>query len=369
MANILLIDDDKDIQRLLQFTLKRAGHVVNAAYDGIQGLQYAENNPPDLIVCDVMMPRMTGYEFCRQARSKPPLKDTPIIVFSARFQPVDKQTALDAGATEYLPKNTAPDALVQRIAELLSKPEAQQPPLQGTVAVFSLRGGAGATSLAINLAMAIRLSRKKSITLVDLAPMGGHTALMMGLRPSASISQIMGENNGDISAQELAPYLLKHKTGVQLLASAPTFGQSESVTTDQLLKLVESVKANFPVALLDIPQLLDPRISPVLQLVDKIVLVLTPDIPSVQATVTALQGFMALGFDNQQTLLVVNQIMPYHGLPVETIQKAVKRQVTAVIPFEGDMVKATNAGKPLLMLSPQSSASIAIAHLAAKLFA
>ena len=98
MANILVIDDDKNILRLLEFTLKRAGHTIVTCVDGMQGLAQAEAQKPDLIVADVMMPNMTGYEFCKQARGKPTLKETPIIVFSARFQPIDKQTALKAGA-------------------------------------------------------------------------------------------------------------------------------------------------------------------------------------------------------------------------------------------------------------------------------
>ncbi|HXW00707.1 MAG TPA: response regulator, partial [Anaerolineae bacterium] len=124
MANILLVDDDKNILRLLEFTLKRAGHSVMMCDDGVQGLAQVKAQPPDLIVADVMMPKMTGYEFCKQVRTKLELKDIPIIMFSARFQPVDKQTALDAGATDYLSKSTSPDTLLHRISELLP---AQQP--------------------------------------------------------------------------------------------------------------------------------------------------------------------------------------------------------------------------------------------------
>lgn len=369
MANILVIDDDKDIQRLLEFTLKRAGHNVDAAYDGIHGLQNAESNPPDLIVCDVMMPKMTGYDFCRQARTKTPLKKTPIIVFSARFQPIDKQTALDAGATDYLPKNTAPDMLVKRIAELLPQKK-DVPPVttRRVIAVYSLRGGAGVTCLATNLAMAVTFARKTPATLLDFAPMGGHLALMLGLRPTNSIGQLFN-NNDNLSVEAINPHLLKHKTGVQLLASAPGFGQNEAFNGGRLLNLLRVIKTGLPVTVLDMPQLLEPQISPVLQLIDKLVLVITPDMPSVQATVTALQGLAKLGYRNQQILLVLNQITPFNGLPAESIQKTLRRPINSVIPFEADMLKAANTGKPLLLLSPQSPASIAMAQLANKLFA
>ena len=120
MANILVIDDDRDILRLLEFALNRAGHDVIIASDGQQGLAELEAQKPDLIVADIMMPKMTGYDFCKQVRASSGAVDIPIIIFSARFQPVDKQTALQAGATDYLPKSISPDALVKRIEELLS---------------------------------------------------------------------------------------------------------------------------------------------------------------------------------------------------------------------------------------------------------
>lgn len=372
MANILVIDDDKDIQRLLEFSLKRAGHAVAAAYDGLEGLQQAESSSPDLIVCDVMMPKMTGYDFCRQARTKDPLKKTPIIVFSARFQPIDKQTALDAGATDYLSKNASPDVLVNRIAELLPHPKEKPATAaaRGIVAVYSLRGGAGVTSLAINLAVAVTYARKTPATLLDFAPMGGHLALMLGLRPTNNINQLFENNNSNnLSIEAIAPYLLKHKSGVQLLASTPGFGQNEAFNSGRLLNLLRTIKAGLPVSVLDMPQLLEPQTSPVLQLIDKLVLVATPDIPSVQATVTALQGLVKLGYQNQRIVLVLNQTAPANGLLPESIQKTLRRPINAVIPFDPEMMKATNTGKPLLLLSPQSEASTAIAQLANKLFA
>ncbi|HMQ56434.1 MAG TPA: response regulator, partial [Anaerolineae bacterium] len=92
MAKILIIDDDQDILRLLEYATQRRGHQVTIKKDGIEGFAAAEADTPDLIVCDVMMPRMTGYDFCRRARSSLNLKDVPIIIFTARFQPIDKRT-------------------------------------------------------------------------------------------------------------------------------------------------------------------------------------------------------------------------------------------------------------------------------------
>jgi pilus assembly protein CpaE len=366
MANILVIDDDKDIQRLLEFTLKRAGHTVDTAIDGGQGMQFAEAHVPDLIVCDVMMPKMNGYEFCRQARTKSVLKSTPIIVFSARFQPVDKQTALDAGATDYLSKSTAPDQLVKRINELIPAQSVQKEILSGVFAIFSLRGGAGVTSLSVNLALAMMAGTRTATTVVDLAPMGGHAALMLGLRPSSNINQLMLNAKATLTPDEIQSYMLKHQSGLQLLASTPGFDASPAPGS-QLVALIGSIKSGFPLTVLDVPGLLDANTSPVLQLLDRVILVLTPDMPAVQSTVTALQGLAKLGIPTEKVKLVVNQTIPKNMLPIEIIQKTVRRPVNAAIPFDPNMVKAVNSGVPLLLGQPDSPAAVAIASLSGKI--
>ncbi len=367
MANILVIDDDKDIQRLLEFALKRAGHSVDTAFDGQQGLSFAESSQPDLIVCDVMMPKMTGYEFCRQARSKSVLKHTPIIVFSARFQPIDKQTALEAGATDYLSKSTAPDALVKRITELLPEKPAGAT-VQGMIGVFSLRGGAGVTSLSVNLALAVAQAQNAPASLIDLATVSGHAALMMGLRPSSNVSQLLSTMENDLSPESIKQFFIQHKSGVQLLASPLTFAEELSPDNDKFLRLLNGLKSSFAVSLLDVPHLLAPHFSPALQLLDKVLLVVSTDMPAVQSTAVALQGLLKLGLADNKINLVVNQTSPHNALPIEIIQKAVKRSILAAIPYDPNMIKAINGGQPLVLSQPQSPAAQAISQLAAKLF-
>jgi len=367
MATILVIDDDKDILRLLEFTLKRAGHSVLIANNGEEGLAETRDKNPDLVVCDVMMPKMTGYEFCKQVRADEEIKDIPIIMFSARFQPVDKKTALEAGATDYLPKSTAPDALVSRITELL--PTATQPaPARGVIGVFSLRGGAGVTSLAVNLSIALTLRHKTSVGLVDLALRGGHASVMMGLRPTSNVAHAIANITGNFNRNTLKPHFIQHSSGVQLLASAPTFIQELSPTDNSLFNLVSSFKNVFPLTILDVPHVLEPHFSPILQFIDKIILLLTTDMPSLQSTAIAIQGLTKLGLTDKNIILVTNQVTPYNTLPLATIQKALKRPILAEIPFDADMVKAVNSGKPLIMSNPRSATSAAIGRLSQAIF-
>lgn len=366
MANILVVDDDKNILRLLEFSLKRVGHTVIICDDGVQGLAEVKARPPDLIVADVMMPKLTGYEFCKQVRTNLGLTELPIIMFSARFQPIDKQTALDAGATDYMSKSTSPDVLIARINELLPARPAG-PATQTAIGLFSLRGGTGVTSLAVNLALALTLTKKTPTPLVDLAPLGGHTALMLGLRPTSSVADALFASKDDIALETIKPHFIQHPSGVQLLASALNYDHLLYLGDKRLEQLITTLKLSFPYAVVDIPPLLEPRSGAMLQLFDKIVLVLAPDMPSLQSVAVALQGMVRLGVADNKIVVVINNILPYGGLPLEIIQKTLKRPVLASIPYEADMVKAVNSGKPLLLSSPQSPAAAAIAKLASSL--
>lgn len=363
MANILVIDDDKNILRLLEFSLKRAGHTVIMREDGLQGLAQVQAQPPDLIVADVMMPKMTGYEFCKQVRTKLGLTETPIIMFSARFQPIDKQTALDAGATDYMSKSTSPDMLISRINELLPT---QQPALttQAAIGLFSLRGGTGVTSLAVNLALALTLTKKTPTALVDLTPLGGHAALMLGLRPTSSVADTLFAAKDKVDLETVKSHLIQHSTGVQLLASALNYDHLLHLNDQRLEQLVTVLRSSFTQTILDVPHLLEPRFEPTWQLLDKIALVLSPDMPSLQSVAMALQGLLRLGVADTKIVLVVNNILPQGGLPLEIIQKTVRRPILTSIPYEPEMIKAVNSGKPLLLSSPQSPAAIAIIKLA-----
>ena len=120
--------------------------------------------------------------------------------------------------------------------------------------------------------------------------------------------------------------------------------------------------------MLDVPHILEPHFSPVLQLLDKVILVLSADMPSVQSTAIALQGLVKMGMDDSKISLVVNQVAQYNVLPTETIQKAIKRPIFATIPFDPAMTKAVNSGKPLLLGNPQSNTSKSIAILANNIF-
>lgn len=121
MAKILIAEDERDIRDLVAFTLRFAGHEVVAASNGEEAVQMAPKENPDLILMDVRMPRMTGYDACRAIKADPKLKDIPVVFLSAKGQENEIQTGLEAGAEEYLLKPFAPDQLTERVKAILAK--------------------------------------------------------------------------------------------------------------------------------------------------------------------------------------------------------------------------------------------------------
>ncbi len=121
MAKILIAEDERDIRDLVAFTLRFAGYEVAAAANGEEAVAMASKENPDLILMDVRMPRMTGYDACRILKANPDMKDIPIVFLSAKGQESEIQTGMEVGAEEYLLKPFAPDQLTERVKDILAK--------------------------------------------------------------------------------------------------------------------------------------------------------------------------------------------------------------------------------------------------------
>jgi DNA-binding response OmpR family regulator len=119
MALILIAEDVPDIRELIALTLTHSGFEVVSARDGVEAVEAASVNNFDLILLDVLMPRMTGYEACRVLRSREATRDTPIIFLSAKGQESEVRAGIEAGADEYIIKPFAPAELTEKVKESL----------------------------------------------------------------------------------------------------------------------------------------------------------------------------------------------------------------------------------------------------------
>jgi DNA-binding response OmpR family regulator len=119
MARILVAEDERDIRELINFTLTFAGHTLTLAPNGEDAVKLAQDVIPDLIMMDVRMPRMTGYEACREMKKIDSISSIPVVFLSAKGQDDEVQTGLDAGAIRYILKPFSPEELTQQVNEIL----------------------------------------------------------------------------------------------------------------------------------------------------------------------------------------------------------------------------------------------------------
>ncbi len=118
---ILVAEDERDIRDLIVFTLQFSGFKVIQVANGEEAVKKATKEMPDLILMDVRMPKMTGYEACKVLKAQESTRDIPIIFLSAKGQETEINTGLELGAEEYFIKPFAPDELPQRVNRILTK--------------------------------------------------------------------------------------------------------------------------------------------------------------------------------------------------------------------------------------------------------
>jgi two-component system alkaline phosphatase synthesis response regulator PhoP len=124
MSRVLVVDDDPGIVKVVRAYLEQAGFQVLAAYDGKKAMQIARHDKPDLVVLDLMLPEMDGWDVCRALRKE---SDVPIIMLTARVEETDKLVGLELGADDYVTKPFSPRELVARVRSVLRRVEGMPP--------------------------------------------------------------------------------------------------------------------------------------------------------------------------------------------------------------------------------------------------
>jgi two-component system alkaline phosphatase synthesis response regulator PhoP len=123
MKRILIIEDDRDIVELVRYNLANEGFQVAAAFDGNSGLATVKKTPPDLLLLDLMLPKMSGLEICREIRKEESLNRLPVLMLTARGDEADRVVGLEMGADDYVTKPFSPRELIARVKALLRRAE------------------------------------------------------------------------------------------------------------------------------------------------------------------------------------------------------------------------------------------------------
>lgn len=359
MARILVIDDDAELLEMLRIALEqRGGHETVLSADSAEGLALAVADPPNLAIVDVMMPDLDGYAVCRQLRSHPETASVPILILTARGQPIDRQAAMDAGADEYLAKPVTVKELLSKVDEALAKGKIEVPSLEGTFVILSLRGGVGVTTLAVNMAAMLAQTGGGSVCLVDLCPSSGHVALQLGLRPEPNWSDMV--RGGEINEETVAAHLLEHESGLRVLASPviPLLGQTlPRASARQLLSVLQQ---RFQVIFVDTSSILNGTTVGVLEAVTDVVLVVTAEHPAIQTTIGTLRVLRRWPAGLH---VIVNQVTPQATWPAAAIGRVLGQAPIGTVPFDPAQPAALRQGNPVCLQNPRAPLAAAVQDL------
>lgn len=363
MAKILVVEDSADTLNLIRIKLSRAGHQVIVAADGEAALQSALEHRPQLVILDVMLPKLDGFAVARRLRKILLTRHVAILMLTARSQIADKVAGFEAGADDYITKPFDPAELELRVRTLLARIapslEAESAEQKGKViTVFSFRGGVGKTCLAVNLAVTLAQLWGRPMPLMDLALQNGQAAVFLGLRPKATLEDLIDHWQEYSDADLLGDFFAVKNDVVKLLAAPRHPADAERVTSEMLAHLVRIIRMRSPFVVIDTPGLLNDALLAVLDASNLILLLVAPEVASVHAAAEALEAFTALDFDKSKISLVLNRTYTRLALTPSQITSALGVDINLVVPCEPELfVQAINSGVPYVLANPNGAAA------------
>lgn len=309
---ILIVDDDLETLRLVGLMLQKQGFSVIAASSGAQAIDLVKSEPPDLILLDIMMPEMDGFEVTRRLRAESVTSQTPILVFTAKSQIEDKVTGYESGADDYLTKPTHPAELTAHIKALLSRSKKAAieagPSGKGmVVGILAPKGGLGVSTLTLNLGIAVEQKAHRGIIAAEIRPGHGTWAEELGYPDPTSFREILKGKPEEITATRVEKDLVLHSvTGIRLLMASAAAGDIELATaTDQIRALIQVLSELSPLVFLDLGSPLLPGMKTILSLCTELIVVTEPNPITVNRTRMLIDAVGELSFGKSRMLQVV----------------------------------------------------------------
>ncbi|NTV62203.1 MAG: response regulator/pilus assembly protein [Oscillochloris sp.] len=355
---ILVVDDSPMNLKAVSLALRPIGYDLVEARDGRAALDQAEATLPDLIILDVQMPEMNGYEVCRQLRRSPIFATRPIMMLTANNALHERVQGLEAGADDYMAKPFEAEELQARVKALLRRAVSSSSgtsSAQGRmIAFFSLRGGVGTSSLAANLAIGLhQIWGAGQTALVDMVFTGGHSGLMMNLPLRTSWSDLALKPEEEVDIQLIDRAMLSHSCGLRVLPAAPRPAENEPISAEKVSRVLNILRNSYDYVVLDTPHNFNETTLSALDAADQIVLLLGPEIGSVVATTCALDVFDQLGYPASKISLLLNATFERGGLARKDIESTIRRPISTIIPYAADLfVNALNRGVPPVLDMP-----------------
>ena len=359
-AKILVVDDDPNVQRLLQYTLKQEGYEVAIASDGAEGFRLWGTELPDLILLDVMLPKLDGYQVAQKIRAEEgDGSHVPIIMLTAEREVEQKVRGLRAGADDYLIKPFHPAELLARIKSLLARFAPKdlmlaRPPLGHVHTFYGAKGGVGTTTIAINAAIALHRELGRKVCLVDgNLQFGDHRVFLdLGLDRKSIVDLVSAPT---IDQDLVRQVLVKHDSGIDLLLAPPTPETAELVTIDHMPVILDLLRDLYDYVLVDVDKRLDDINLGILESSEVVFVVMTADLSCLKNVRLVLETLGHLGYEAGKVQLVLNRSNAFTGISVKNAEGALRRTIEHQIVNEyRGAISALNSGAPFMFTKADS---------------
>ncbi len=371
---ILVVDDDLDSLKLIGLMLQRNGYEVSAANTGAQALMKAGAEQPDLIILDVMMPDMNGYDVCRRLRANAETKQIPIIMFTAKTLIDDKVAGFEAGADDYLTKPTHPSELASRVKAILSRTahRRQRGRQNVSIGLIGAKGGVGTTTLALNLATARVLAGENAV-LADFRLGAGIIGLSLGFPQAAGMASILAHTAHEITPRLVESQLVAHNSGLRALTSSTSAREmQQNVSTDAAVATVRALRQLGRPLVVDLGCGHTPINGSLLREMDQIILV--SDNHPISLMMARELGRELASWDDGGAdhlhFVIVNRSQPAQQLALADIERLAGHPVRAMLAPGAELIlQALQARVPAVIAQPAAMYSSQVIKLAEEISA
>lgn len=373
---ILIVDDDLDTLRLVGLMLQHQGYRIVAASSGLQAIALCQSEKPDLVLLDIMMPEMDGYEVARMLRADKATSLLPIIMFTAKTQVDDKIQGFEVGADDYLTKPTQPRELFAHVKAVLArgkKPSASVAPVEQShnrgyvTGVMAVKGGLGVSTLALNVGISLQARSKKNVIIAEFRPGQGSMALDLGYLNPDGFPNLLQQPPEKLSPEMIEGELYLHKSGVRLLPASYNPDHSKYMNAvDHFEAIARYLAYMAPHVIIDLGAGLSPITERTLAYCDEVIVVLEPIPNTIVRTLILVEELAKKGFgEGRVSTVLYNRQRTEMQYSLAQVQMEYHHPISIVFTAAPELTyQSSKANVPLVIQHPDNLTAQQFAKLA-----
>lgn len=359
---VLIVDDFAETRESLRKLLQFEGdmEVVGTARGGKEAISLTKDTQPNVVIMDINMPDMDGIAATEAVLQVAPRAQVAILSVQSESDYIRR--AMLAGARAFLTKPPSADELVATIRKLNSlKPtglldanvvevgKERKIRREGKiVTIYSPKGGTGKTTLACNLAMILQ-TEDTPAALVDASLQYGDVAVFLNLQAKNDLADLAAQAT-EIDGDLVENVAVAHASGLRVFVAPATPEKGDKIHAQQLEKVLHFLAGLYQYVVVDTQSGLNDLTISTLDASDLVILVATPDIPSIKNVRLFYDVLEAIGYSAEKVLLVMNRMDKRYGITAEAVSDNLKQPVVCQIPLdERTLIPATNQGQPFML--------------------